>query len=295
MSGNAEAAELYSAVEETARLLDITCSRDKVWPILAAYGEAFAHAAPLAFRVATGVHHVRDLDCRFVTYPKGRNPYPLALSEGLVRETDHPVGDLLSDIEGRCPVDTYGIDFGVVSGFKKIYAGFTPDGLQELSKLADIPSMPRSLAENMNFFTRHGLDDRVAFIAIDYAHRTVNVYFNGIPAECFEPKTITSMLREIGLPEPSEQMLKLGQGAFGLYITLSWDSATIERFCFGVTTTDLASLSVRIEPELQRLAESVPYGGVDRKFVYGVASAPEGEYYKLESHYKWNPGTVAFI
>jgi hypothetical protein len=123
----------------------------------------------------------------------------------------------------------------------------------------------------------------------------VNVYFNEVPAECFESKTIRSMLREIGLPEPSEQMLKLGQKAFGLYVTLSWDSSKIERFCFGVTTTDLTTLPGRIEPEIEKFAKSFPYGGAYRKFVYGVASSPEGEYYKLESHYKWNPGTVDFI
>jgi hypothetical protein len=103
------------------------------------------------------------------------------------------------------------------------------------------------------------------------------------------------MLRELGLPEPSERMLGLGRQAFGLYITLSWDSPGIERFCFGVTTTDLSSLPVPIDPQLEKFAQCVPYGGAGRKFVYGVAATAEGEYYKLETHYKWNPGTVAFI
>ncbi|GAA2102328.1 aromatic prenyltransferase [Actinomadura alba] len=295
MSVTTEVEELYSVIEESARLLDVACSRDKVWPILTVYGDALAHATPVAFRVATGMRHVGDLDCRFVTHPKDRDPYPAALSNGLTAETDHPVGALLSDIRGRCAIDTHGIDFGVVGGFKKVYSVFTPDDLQELSKLADIPSMPRSLAENFNFFARHGLDERVGAIAIDYPHRTVNVYFNEVPAECFESKTVVPMLREIGLPEPSEQMLKLGQEAFGLYVTLSWDSSKIERFCFGVTTTDLTTLPVRIEPEIEQFVKSVRHGDGDRKFVYGVASSPEGEYYKLESHLKWKPGTVDFI
>ncbi|MEV1063745.1 aromatic prenyltransferase [Streptomyces sp. NPDC050263] len=295
MSGNSEAAEIYSAVTETVRLLGIACSRDKVWPILSAYGEAFTHAMPLALRMATGPQHAGDLDCRFITYPKGQNPYPLALSKGLTPKTSHPVGALLSDIEERFPIDGYGIDFGVVSGFTKVYVGFAPEDLQKLSNLSEIPAVPSSLADNTDFFVRHGLDDKIAFVAIDYLHRTVNLYFNDVPAACFEAEAIRLMLREIGLPEPSEQMLGLGGQAFGLYVTLSWDSPVIERFCFGVTTTDLASLPVPIEPQLEKFAQSVPYGDADRKFVYGVAATAVGEYYKLETHYKWNPGTVAFI
>lgn len=296
MSGTAEVAELYSTIEESARLLDVPCSRDKVRPVLTAYADTFAHAATVvAFRVATGVRHVGELDCRFTTHPKERDPYASALSAGLTAETGHPVGALLSDVQELCPIDSYAIDFGVVGGFKKVYSFFTPDDLQELSRLAGISSMPHSLAANVDFFSRHGLDDRVGVIGIDYPHRTVNIYFNDVPAQCFESKTITSMLREIGLPDPSEQMLRLGQDAFGLYVTLDWDSPSVERICFAVTTTDLTTLPVRIEPAIEQFVKSVPYGDADRKFVYGVASSPEGEYYKLESHYKWKPGMMDFI
>jgi hypothetical protein len=296
MSGTAEVAELYSTIAESSRLLNVDCSRDKVWPILSAYADAFAHpGAVVAFRVATALRQVGELDCRFRTHPDDRDPYAFALSNGFTTETDHPIGALLADVKGRCSIDGHGIDFGVVGGFKKIYTAFTPDDLQEASKLADIPSMPRSLAENVEFFARHGLDDRVGVLGIDYQNRTVNVYFNDVPAECFESKTILSTLRETGMAEPSEQMLKLGEKAFGLYVTLGWDSSKIERICYAVTTTDLTALPVPVEPEIEKFVESVPYGGEDRKFVYGVALAPQGEYYKLESHYKWKPGLVNFI
>jgi 6-linalyl-2-O,3-dimethylflaviolin/7-geranyloxy-5-hydroxy-2-methoxy-3-methylnaphthalene-1,4-dione synthase len=295
MSGNSEAEEICSAVMETARLLGIAPSRDQVWQILSAYGDAFRHAMPLAFRSATDVQHLGDLDCRFVTHPKNQNPYPLALAKGLTPKTSHPVGALLADIEERFPVDGYGVDFGVVSGFTKVYAGFTPDDLQKLSKLAEIPAAPRSLSDHFDFFVRHGLDDKLAFLAIDYLHRTLNVYFNDVPSACLEEEGIRLMLREIGLPEPSERMLGLGSQAFGLYTTLSWDSPGIERFCFGVTTTDLSSLRVPVDPQLEKFAQIAPHGGAGRKFVYGVAATADGEYYKLETHYKWNPGTVAFI
>ncbi|MFD5453058.1 aromatic prenyltransferase [Streptomyces sp. NPDC003470] len=296
MSETAGAAELRAVVEDSARLLGVACSHDTVAPVLSAYAETFDHdATVVAFRVATGKRHIGELDCRFTTHPTHRDPYALALSNGLTPRTDHPVGALHSALQERLPVDSHGIDFGVVGGFKKIYSFLTPDALQDVQALIGIPSMPRSLAANRDFLTRHGLDDRVGVVGIDYPHRTVNVYFNDVPAECFEPGTIRAMLRESGFVEPSEQMLELGTSAFGLYVTLSWDSARIERICYAVTTTDLQTLPVRVAPEIEKFVSSVPHSGADRKFVYGVALAPEGEYYKLESHYKWKPGVMDFI
>ena len=296
MSGTSEVAELYSTIEDSARQLDVACSRETVWPILSAYGDAFTHpGAVVAFRVATALRHAGELDCRFRTHPDDADPYASALANGLTPGTDHPIGALLAEVHERCTIESHGVDFGVVGGFKKIYAAFTPDDLQQASKLAALPSMPRSLAENVDFFARHGLDDRVGVLGFDYPNRTVNVYFNEVPAACFRPETIVSTLREIGTVEPSEQMLKLGEGAFGLYVTLGWDSPRIERICYAAATTDLTTLPVPLEPEIEKFVQSVPYGGGDRKFVYGVALAPQGEYYKLESHYKWKPGAVNFI
>lgn len=296
MSATAEMDELYAVIEQSARTLGVPCAPEKVRPVLAAYEDAFGHAATVvAFRVATSVRHAGELDCRFTTHPDERDPYATALAAGLARRTDHPVGAVLAQLQGRCHVDSHGIDFGVVGGFKKVYAFFTPDDLQEVAKFADLPAMPRALAEHTGFFARHGLADRVGVVGVDYGHRTLNVYFNDVPAQLFEPGTVSATLRELGMARPSAQMLKLGREAFGLYVTLGWDSPRIERICYAVTTADLAALPVPVEPEIERFVRGVPADDGDRKFVYGVAVAPEGEYYKLESHYRWKPGTMDFI
>ncbi|MGW1279628.1 aromatic prenyltransferase [Streptomyces tsukubensis] len=296
MSRNTEVADVCSVIEKAARLLDVTCVRDKVLPVLNTYREAFAHEATVvAYRVATGRRHIGELDCRFTTHPEERDPYARALAGGLVAETGHPIGTILPDLRERFPVDTYGIDFGVVGGFKKIYAFFTPDDLQELSALARLPGMTPGLAANSEFFARHGLADRVGVVGVDYAQRTVNVYFNEVPAACFAPETMVTMCRELGLVRPSEYMLRLGREAFGLYATLSWESPRIERLCFAVTTTDPNTLPVRIDPGVETFVSGFPYGSADRKFVYGAALAPEGEYYKIELHDKWKSGAMDFI
>jgi hypothetical protein len=278
---------LYSVIEKSARLLEIPFSREKALAILSVYGDDLAQAI-VAFRVATGERHANELDCRF-SVPSNVDPYELAVSHGLASRTDHPVSDLLSDIRECCPIDSYGIDFGVVGGFKKIWLVLPRTDLQEVSKLAGIPSMPRSLGDNAGFFARHGLGDTAGLIGIDYRHRTVNVYFGEQPAECFEPETIRSMLREAEQAEPSEQMLKLGQNAFGIYVTLNWDSPKLERICFAVATSDPTELPVRLDPKIERFVRHVQESEAGRRFVYAVASSPDGEYYKLQSYYRWRP------
>lgn len=296
MTGTGELEGLYSDIEEAAGLLDVACSRDKVWPILTAYLDALPPQAQMAFRVAT---NAAGLDCRFASLPKDIDPYALALSNGLTTETDHPVGALLSDIQERFPIDYHGIDFGVVDGFKKTWTFFPLNDLQKVSRLADVPSMPRSLAENIGFYARHGLDDKVSLIGIDYPNKTLNVYFLGLSAERREPEAVRSMLREFGLPDPSEQMLKLAQQATGFYTTLSWDSSKVERITFAVIVPDLAALPTRVEvePKIEKFARNAPYtyGPADRKGIYGVTSSTHGEYYKLQSWYQLTPQMLKML
>jgi Aromatic prenyltransferase Orf2 len=290
MSGTAELAVIYSAIEESARLVDAACAPDEVWPILTAYGDALAQAV-IAFRVATGARRAGELDCRFTMLPRDVDPYARALASGLSTATDHPVGALLSAIRERFPIDCYGIDFGVADGFKKTWSFFPPDELQELPRLAAIPAMPRSLAENGDFFARRGLADKVSLIGIDYPQRTVNVYFGTPPAECFEPANIRSILHEAGLPDPSERLLALGAKAFGIYATLSWDSAQIERITFAVMTPDPTALPTRLDPKIEQFVRRAPYtyDAADRRFVYAVTASTDGEYDKLQSYYQWRP------
>ncbi|MGH3378182.1 MAG: aromatic prenyltransferase [Actinoallomurus sp.] len=286
MSGAAEVGNVYSAIEESARLLDVACSRDNVVPILTAYGDALTDSV-IVFSMATGKRHAGELDYSFVMLPKEADPYKLALSNGLIPATDHPVGALPADIDERCPVESYGADFGVVGGFKKTYSVFPVDDLQSVSKLAEIPSMPRSVADNADLFARYGLGDKVKMIGIDYLSRTMNLYFAMLPPEFRERESLLPMLSEMGLPEPSEQLLEFAQNAFSVYPTLSWDSSKIERICFAGITAGPVVLPAQIDPEVDQFARSAPYAYTgNRVLVHGNTLSPDGEYYKLGSYYQ---------
>lgn len=292
MSGTVELAELSAAIEQSARLLDVPFSRDRVEPILAAYGSGEALAgAVIAFRVATGARHVGDLDCRFIMLPKETDPYETAVSRRLLPETDHPAGDLVADLRAGFPIDSHGIDFGVVGGVKKTWTFFPADRMQRLTDLAGLASMPAGIGAHADFFARYDLADKASLIGIDHPHRTVNVYFGTPPAACFEPATIRSMLRGLGLPEPSAQLLALGEQAFGIYVTLGWDSPGVDRVTYAVMTPDPLALPVPVAPRIERFVTGAPYAGAsaDRRFVYAITASTGGEYQKLQSYYRWRP------
>ncbi|MER5215131.1 aromatic prenyltransferase [Streptomyces sp. NPDC002838] len=279
-----DVASVYSAIEKSADLLDVTASRDIVWPILTAFEDALPQAV-IAFRVATNAQHEGDFDARF-TLPKEADPYAVALSKGLIAKTGHPIGNLLSDIQQLCPIDSYGIDFGVTSGFKKIWVYFPAGEHETLARLTELESMPRSLAENVDFFTRYGLAEKVDVIGIDYRSRTMNVYL-AAPAECFERETVLAMHEDIGLPSPSEQMFNFCEKSFGLYTTQNWDSMEIERISYGVKTQTPMAYFARLGTKIEHFVKSVPYGVDDPKMVYAAVTSAGEEYYKLQSYYRW--------
>jgi hypothetical protein len=240
--------------------------------------------------MAAGAGHGGELDYNF-SLPPEADPYAVALSNGFTAETDHPVGALFSDVQERCPVHVLGVECGVVSGFRKTYVFFPVDDLQGLSKLADIPSMPRALAEHAGTFARYGLDDKVSIIGIDYVRRTMNVYFGRFPSEYVEPENVLSMLRDLGLPAPSAQMLEFTRQSFSIYPTFSWDSSKIDRICFSIVTPDRDALPARLEPEIGHFARNAPYtyDGA-RLLVYGATLSAAGEeYYKLGCYYQKPP------
>ncbi|MGW0615488.1 aromatic prenyltransferase [Streptomyces sp. NPDC002788] len=294
MSDSAELTDLYSAIEETARVMGVASSRTKVRPVLTSYQHVMAQAV-ISFRAQTGPRGVGDLDCRWTMLPKDLDPYALALSSDLIAETDHPVGTLPGEIHRQFPVNGYGFDFGVAGGFKKTWSFFDAAAPHSVAALGDLPSMPRSVSENLGFFTKYGLADLVNTVGIDYAKRTVNLYFARPSAEAFAPEGIQSILRDAGMPEASEQLLRFSEQAFGVYTTMSWDTPKIERVTFAARTTAPLELPVDIDPSLERLVKEAPYDTAGRQFVYGISATPKGEFHKIQSYYQWHDRVVSML
>jgi hypothetical protein len=275
---------VYSAVEETARLLDVPCSPDQVSPVLKAFGDELS-GSHLVFSMAAGERHRGELDFDFSLTPEGADPYATALKHGLIKDTDHPVGSLLAEVQARCAIASYGVEYGIVGGFKKSYAFFPLDDLPPLAKFAGIPSMPPGLAEHVGTLTSLGLDDKVSAIGISYRKHTLNVY---LAATAVETKNKLALLRAFGFPEPDARVAEFIERSFSLYPTLNWDSSAVERICFSVKTQNPGELPAPHDLDTEKFARDVPHvypGG--REFVSAVALTPSGEtYYKLAAYYQ---------
>lgn len=280
--------DLYAAIEKSARISNIPCTPDAVRPALTAFGAMLTQSV-MSFRVVTEARRAGDLDYRFLTLPSDIDPYRIAVSHNLIPDTDHPIGTLLDQVREHCPVDSYGIDLGVVGGFKKIWPFFPADSVQKVSDLATLPAMPAGLADHADMFARHGLEDKVGLLGIDYHDKTMNVYFPGLPAEHFQPDAIVALHRDAGFAEPSEEFLSLTRQAFDIYATFGWESNRIERLCFPVITADPTSLPVPLEPRFADLLDRVPITTNERRFTYAATSSPGGESYKFSWFYRWQP------
>ena len=203
MSRETEEEKFYNAVEETSRMMGVPFDRDKVRPLLTGYRGAFAEGNGIVFSVHADERHAGELNYAITVPPEIEDPYAHAVSHGFVVETGHPTATLLSDVRAQASVAEHFCDCGVVGGFRKLYAHF-PHDLQEVAKLAEIPSMPRSLADNVGLFTRYGME-KVAMIGVNYRQRHVSVYFQFTPDTRPEPDAVRAMLREVGLPDPDEK------------------------------------------------------------------------------------------
>jgi hypothetical protein len=282
--------ELYSAIEESARLVGGTCSREMIWPTLTAYGDALDESG-IVLSVQTGGHHAFELEYTMQVPAWIDDPYAHVLSNGFVARTDHPVGSLLSELRDRVLIDTYGVDYGIATGFKKVYALFARNPLG-VATLAGIPAMPRALADSTGFLAAHGLDTATV-IGIDYQRRTMNIYFQLSGAGSLEPAAVRSMLRGIGLAESDEQMLTFACNAYRIYTTLDWDSPTIQRISFAPPPRrglDLSTLPRRLEPEIEQFMKGAPYTYDGERVCASVVKwSSDGAFLDLGSYYRISP------
>ncbi|MEU5689469.1 aromatic prenyltransferase [Streptomyces venezuelae] len=279
MSKKANIEGLYTALEEAAGLLDTACSRERMWPVLTAFQDVIG---AVVFNTVAG----DSLSFDFTTPLSDGDPYERALAHGLVEEIDHPVRALFADLRAHMPLQGYGVDYAVTGIFNKAYALFPMNRRQELASLADIASMPPGLAEHMGTFAAHGLDGKISAIAVDYASRTWNVYFNGLSAQHVERGALRALLADFGMPDPSEELLAFAEGSAALYPTFGWDSAKIDRVSFSRRTTDPVQLPAHVEPSLDKLARNAPYTyDGERIMVYAGVLAPDREYYKLATYH----------
>lgn len=288
MSGPAKIEDICSAIEESARLLGATYSRDKVWPVLTVFEEAFAVDGMIVLNGQTGENYAGRLDYSFSLPLEMGDPFTRALSNGLIAETDHPINSLLAGVQEKCSISNYMADCEADGGLTKLYAHF-PHDMQKVSSIADIPSMPNAVAENADLFARYGLEN-VPMIGFGYENKTMSVYFQFDPENRPEPKAVGAMLRELGMPEPDERTLEYACKSLRANITMNWDSPDIIRVALAPPPTrglGPSAVPVPVPPNYVRFAENAPrtYDG-DRVTIFAFKWMRNEQYLEVCSYYK---------
>jgi hypothetical protein len=288
MSGSAKAEDISAAIEESAKLIGAAYSPERVRPVLATFEQALPEAM-VVFSAQTGPRYAGQLDYS-LTVPAGTGGlYARARSDGLIAETDHPVGHLLPNFEERYPFSEYFVDCGAAAGgLRKLYVHF-PQDQQKVAALAEIPSMPPAVAANAPLFARYGLES-VAMMGVGCKSETMSLYFQFSVENRPEPRAIGLLLREIGMPEPDERMLEFAHRALRANITFSWDSAKILRVAFAPPPgrgLDPATVPAPMPPEYARFATTAPraYGG-ERVNLFAVKWMPDGQFLEVCSYYQ---------
>lgn len=283
--------KLYTAIEESARLVGGRCSPEEVRPVLAAYQDTFADGG-VVFSAQTGQRYAGELNYAF-TLPAGiGDPYGHALAHGFLPGTDHPSGALLTDLGAGGPVTEHFADCLARGGLRKLYAHF-PRDLRGVADLAEVPSMPPAVGENLDLFARHGMGP-VAMVGINYEHRTVSLYFQFSPEGRLAPATIGSLLRETGLPPADERMLEFASRSFRANVTLGWASPRIGRLTFAPPPGPglrLADVPAPADAYLDEFATTAPrsYGG-ERINLFAVKWQPDGQFIEVCSYYQLPAG-----
>lgn len=290
MTNTVEISEIYSAIEESAQLLDLPLEPDKVKATLAAFEPAFTNSS-VALRIATGARREKLLGYRYIKYTGDLDPLATAHAEGLLERGDHAADRLFWDVKERFPVEGTGGDFEISAYFQKLWCFFPSSRPQPLDELSELASMPPAVGDNLDLLARYGLRAASLF-AVDYTSHTLNIYFDGLPDGTFAPDRVSELMGELGIPEPGKDVLDLCAQAFAVYFTFSWESSKIDRVCFPVLVPEPELVPTTLGPTITRLASGVPFAGCRPQCIYATTLSDREIYYKLEPFYRWQPAIV---
>ncbi|HOV26937.1 MAG TPA: aromatic prenyltransferase [Pseudobacteroides sp.] len=282
---NKDLVRMADDIIKSAEIAEVSYSREVIEKVLHIYEKNFSHSlVPVTFRTTTKKLEKRGLNIRYVDFWTPHDPHAIAISNGLIAKQGHPIDNLFEEIQANYPVMGYGIDFGVLTGFEKIWPFFAPHIPQPVQKAYAMKSLPDSVKKNSDFFTKFNLDN-FALFAIDYHNRSTNIYFMTSSIGKFSSEKIAAIIKELDFATPSQELIDYCTNAITFYCTYTWDSPKIERICFGVLAQDQSTIPTHLNPLIEKYSLNAPILSENRKFIYSITFARQGDYIKIENDY----------
>lgn len=215
-------------IRATAESIGAPYSEAATRAVLDAYGPAFHEGAVLwraTDRPGDGLNY------RFYAR-RPTDTVTVARQAGFIAD-DHPLGDLVQSwntLYQGTPEQS--CDFDAERGLTKtwVYLG----GTRPLDDVLGVEGAPPALRELGPTFHRLGLD-HVRHVCVDYAHRTVNLYFRArgpvTEAQCDSFTALAGAAPPHG-PLFDEMATFLSQGAYTFSVTVSPADGSVERVAF---------------------------------------------------------------
>ncbi len=249
--------QFYQDILRTSEIVGVPCNEAAISPILEAYGPRFQDSE-VALRTTNRPVEKRDLSVRYVnvTLPED-NPYAIAVERGFLTPDNHPVHRLYADVRAHFSMIGSGVDSVVSHGMEKIWPFFRGVSPEDIYKL---PSIPESVQKYDDYFKKYGLNSAWLF-AIDYWHKTMNIYFNLLPPGPGMPhdrETIVNMITDLGFRLPSDAEIEANRRNVMIYLTFSWDSPKCLRASFVIPHGTPEQFPAHLDPFLADILEKVP-------------------------------------
>ncbi len=272
-------------IEKAAKIAEVSYDKNVVDKLLKIYEEQFSNPqVSISFRTTTKAVEKRSLDVRYVDVWTSHDPYSMAIENGLLVKTGHPVNDLFHEIQSNFPIMGYGVDFGASKGFSKIWMRIPTHMPVPIEKLHLISSFPASIKNYTSLLLKYSMD-RIIMVGIDYINKSTNIYFVKSNFGKLSTEIVTGIINELGFTLPTNDLIEECTNAVFFYCTFSWDTPIIERLSFQCIAHDPSTVPVHLHPFLKEYILNAPILGEKRKFMYTVALSPKGNYIKIENDY----------
>ncbi|TXT67426.1 MAG: hypothetical protein BAJALOKI1v1_100039 [Promethearchaeota archaeon] len=261
----------------------VECDEEKIWEVLNAYKEFFSGSS-ISIRTTSKPLEKRDVSVRYVELmvQHDPDPYLTATNKGLLEKNGHPLHKMFYEIYDNFEMMGHGVDLDVKRGLTKLWSFIAPCPIERVYSMKTIPDSVKSLKD---YFTKHGLHEFVLF-ALDFYHKTVNLYFLVRDPSKVKPEKYEDLLREVGFEPASREIMEKCTEATTLYYTFDWETDRVERICFGVLCPEGADqVPTHFHPIMEDFVKKAPFATDKRTFIYATTFTPNGHYFKVESDY----------
>lgn len=273
--------QLFDDLIKAAEIAEVPYDADVLRKNLDAYGDFYSRAA-VTFKTTTKPKDKRGLTARYVELKVPHDPYSIAVTNGFITEENHPIYNLYHEIKSKYPILGYGVDVDVAYGLSKIWAFIQIP--QPISEAFTMPSLPESIKNSLDYFSRNNLNDFSLF-AIDYRDKTINVYFMMNEPGIYSTEEISDMISQAGFKVPTQEILEHCSKTATIYYTYSWTTTRIERLCFGMAAPDPSAVPTHLDPLVDVYTKHAPIIGEKRGFIYSMTFSHSGDYIKIENDY----------